>query len=799
MKKFKPTRLALVVAAVCAASPLWAQQAATDIGRITVEALPAGASTGLIIQEDSAKARSSVSREHILSGNPVGNPYQVIEMLPGVNASNQDATGMFGGGLRVRGFNSDQIGVTINGAPVNDAANFAVYPMEYTDTDNLCEVFLTQGSSDVEAPHVGASGGNVGLVTCAPADEYGFRFTQTLGDLRMRRTYVRVDTGKFADDKAKAYLSYSKSYTDKFKGAGKAERDHVDVGLEIKPNSTLSLSSSLLYNNAYINNYRYLKSSEIATSGNRLDFVAEPQTHLPAVNGTVQTEAFAANQFFDANINPFKNYLWTARAEVKLDKDTNLTVEPYFWYGTGTGGSQAKTLAESSSPTKLGGGVRDINGDGDTLDTIAVYSANVSETRKPGVTFKADTRFDNHRLLGGYWIEKSSQRQWAPFVTFAPGDSAISVLDSSKYLLLANGATVQSRDQLVDQTATSLFVQDSIGLMDDKLNIQVGLANRSMTRIFTNYANTASSTVNGVTYSSGADYVLNQTYSAVLPNVGFKFNIDEQQQVFLNVAGGMRAPNKDSSYNLIKGGTYVNGVLTGYGFRDTVLAKETSTNLDLGYRFSNADLVLSSTLFAVDFQNRIATAYDPATGISTDTNVGAVKTFGGELEAGFKVTTNWSVYGSLTYTSAKMQSDLPAYSYSSPQKFEATSGKQLPDTPEWMSGIRLNYVSGPWYGNLDTKYTGQAYSTLVNDESVDARTIVNASLGYDLGKSGFVKKSSIQLNVANLFDQQYVQISSSSGGGFTTRAITNSIGSGSSPSYIVGAPRFASVTYRAEF
>ena len=202
MKKFKPTRLALVVAAVCAASPLWAQQAATDIGRITVEALPAGASTGLIIQEETPKARSSVSKAHLDSLNPTSNPYQAIEMLPGVNTFSHDASGMFGGGLRVRGFNSDEMGFTINGAPVNDSGNFAVYPQEYTDTDNLCEVFLTQGSTDTEAPHAGASGGNVGMVTCAPSDTAGFKLAQTLGQQNLTRTFVRLDTGKFADGMA---------------------------------------------------------------------------------------------------------------------------------------------------------------------------------------------------------------------------------------------------------------------------------------------------------------------------------------------------------------------------------------------------------------------------------------------------------------------------------------------------------------------------------------------------------------------------------------------------------------------
>ncbi|MDD5336052.1 MAG: Plug domain-containing protein, partial [Rhodoferax sp.] len=129
MKKIKPTPIALLVGALCSAPALWAQQSApTDVGRIAVEGLPGGSNTGLIVQEDTPKARSSVNRAHLETLNPSSNPYQAIELLPGVNTFSNDATGLFGGGLRVRGANSVQMGFTINGAPVNDSGSFSVYP-----------------------------------------------------------------------------------------------------------------------------------------------------------------------------------------------------------------------------------------------------------------------------------------------------------------------------------------------------------------------------------------------------------------------------------------------------------------------------------------------------------------------------------------------------------------------------------------------------------------------------------------------------------------------------------------------
>jgi iron complex outermembrane receptor protein len=106
-----------------------------------------------------------------------------LNLEPGVNAYSYDSTGIFGGNMRVRGFNSDEMGYTINGAPVNDSGNFAIYPQEYADVENLCEISITQGSVDTESPHVGASGGNVGMVSCSPKDKFGGKISESLGDL----------------------------------------------------------------------------------------------------------------------------------------------------------------------------------------------------------------------------------------------------------------------------------------------------------------------------------------------------------------------------------------------------------------------------------------------------------------------------------------------------------------------------------------------------------------------------------------------------------------------------------------
>ena len=788
MKTFKPTPIALLVGALCSAPALWAQQAATDIGRISVEGQSGGTGTGLLVQEDTPKARSSVNRAHLETLSPSSNPYQAIEMLPGVNTFSYDGTGLFGGGLRVRGANSDQMGFTINGAPVNDSGNFAVYPQEYTDVDNLCEVFLTQGSTDTEAPHVGASGGNVGMVTCSPADKFRIRLAQSMGMLNFSKTFVRLDTGKFADGKAKAFISYSKSQADKFKGEGKADKDHIDLGAEFKASDSVAFSTSLLYNKAVNNNILTLSKANIAASGNLLDFSTKVPVHVTPAAGTAQADVLpgAPDTYYGFNLNPFKNYLWTGKAEFKVNKDVSFSAEPYFWYGFGTGGQEEQLLSESKATTIRGGGLADINGDGDTLDKVLVYRGSLTQTYRPGVTFKTNIRLDNNNILAGYWVERARHIQTQPAVRVDSFGNATDIWlqDESLYLRRVDGTSYQGRNQITISSASSLFVQDSINLMQDKLNLPLGVRNSEIKRDFSNFANEGS--------GQGADYNIVKTYSKVLPSVGVRYTLDAERQVYANVAGNMKAPGNFSYQSLLVGGTTVNGLLTGANLRDPAVEMETSTNLDVGYRFAGKDWTFSGSMYYINFANRIARSYDPISSLSTDFNVGDVVTRGIEVETGYKLSNNWSLYGSLSYTDSKMQSDLRA----SATAYEPTAGKQMPDTPQWLGSLRLGYNSGSWYGNADLKYTGTAFSTLVNDESVDAATLVNVSLGYRFADTAFLKKPSVQFNVNNLFDQSYLRINSGSGSNFTTRAVGTG---GSTPFYYVGSPRFVSVTLRTDF
>ena len=397
-------------------------------------------------------------------------------------------------------------------------------------------------------------------------------------------------------------------------------------------------------------------------------------------------------------------------------------------------------------------------------------------------------RVGDNNIMAGYWMEKARHFQTQPAVRIDNSGSAADIWFENPDLFVRrqNGTYYQGRDEMTISTAQSLFLQDTVNLMNDKMNLQVAVRQSEINRDFTNFAN--ENTGNGNTFN-GADYKVNKTYSKLLPSIGIRYALSAESSVFGNLTDNMKAPGNFSYEKLLTGTGFTNGVLNpGYTTRDPSVDMETSTNLDLGYRYASDALTFSGTVFYNSFRNRIASSYDPVAGFSTDYNVGGVTTQGLELESGYKLDPKWSVYGSYSLTRSIMADDLRRTGTVT----LATAGKLLPATPDTLASLRVNYNTSTWYGNVDMKHTGKTYSTLVNDEWIDASTVYGLTAGYRFADSAMMKKTSVQLNISNLFNTSYLRLSGSSGSQFKDNAA-------GAPLYYVGSPRFVAVTLRTDF
>lgn len=782
MTGFKPSAVTLALLTLAAVASAQTTPATTELGRITVTGEGDKLGTGLMVDEEAAKAKSTVTKAQLEKMRPTSNPFQALTLLPGVNTTSTDATGLFGGTLRVRGFNSDQMGFTVNGAPVNDSGNFAVFPQEYVDIENLCELYLTQGATDTEAPHVGASGGNVGLSNCGPLETARWRYSTSLGQLDFRRNYLRADTGRIGD--FKGFLSVSKAEVDKWRGLGGADRLHIDGGAEYQIGNA-SLSASLLYNTAINNNFAGATLAQYEAGGYDQDYSLRPPQHKPPSPGTADNDNSPTQAtYYGYALNPFENYLLSGKASIPLTPSLRWDIEPYFWYGYGTGGTQQNTLAESSGGDRLGGGIPDLNADGDTLDTVLVYRGSVTNTHRPGLTSRVSFTLPGHRLMAGLWYERARHRQTAPATTIENAGRAADIWLSDPALLVRrlDGSLYQNRNWLTISTGRSVFLQDTMDLLDNRLTLVPGVSWREITRDFTNFANEGT--------NQGATYSVQQQYSKLLPSLGATFKANPAWQVFAGASKNMRVPSNFELSGGVASVTYTGGVPTASTLAITNRVKEeTAWNFDSGVRFKGSMFRSSATVFYTRFKDRIARSYDPYQAMTVDMNVGDSATKGLELEFGTVPWRGFSLYASGTYTRSTIKNDLALTATT----FAPTAGKQFPDTPKGMAALALQWAQGPYLVNLSGKYTSPRAVSLTNDQVLGGYTIIDLNAAYKLPNFFVLKAPTFRFNVSNLFDKRYYYGNLGSGSNIVTFSTPTS------PIIANGAPRFSSVTFQADY
>lgn len=788
---FKRTALSIAVTMVAAAPALAQSTAGADeatprpkedtvrLGTITIIGEGNKLGAGQILNEDSVKGRSTVTKAATEKDRATGNPFQALALLPGINTFNHDATGLFGGGLTIRGFGADQIGFTVNGVPVNDSGNFAVYPQEYADQENLCTQTVSQGNPDVDSPHSGATGGNVGITSCDPENKRRLRVSQTLGDLHLSRTFLRADTGRIMSDKLKAFLSLSHTEADKWKGKGGAKKDHLDAAFRWEPTPDNTILGSVLYNRAINNNIANMSLAQLNANGYYYDFSTSFKPgHLPGVNGTAQNETGPSPQYYGLSKNPFENAVVSMSGSFKLASDTYLKVQPYLWYGFGNGGVQQTVLSETAflntTTGKTGAGV-DLNGDGDTLDRIIMARASVTKTSRPGVTAEINKTIGDHQLRVGVWYERANHRQTQPAVPVdANGNYAVWLNDGE--IKRPDGSLYEGRDWKTISTAYQAYVSDNISFMGDRGMLSLGLRAPHVKRDVTNNANEGFTTA----------YNMQRSYSELLPQVGVRFALDRRQQVFMNVGKNFRA-----APNFAFTGSNVKLNAAGAVELVTEAMPETSVMTDLGYRLQTRDFSLSATFFNSSFKDRQANAYDPVAERNTYTNAGRVNNRGLEFEAGTGSFNGFTAYASLTLQNSQLKDDITV----AKGQTIPTAGKRFTLTPKSMFAASLQYAVGPFYARAKIKRTGGQYATLMNDESVPAYTTGDFDAGYNFGNVGPMSNAQLRFNISNVGNAQYRNPSSGS--------VVNAVKVGSTNPgtvfYYLGAPRFASVTLSADF
>ncbi|TAI97164.1 TonB-dependent receptor family protein [Pectobacterium versatile] len=746
MKPFKLSGVCLsVVGALLAGSAL--AEEATDVGTINVQGQPLGA--GLMVQEDSAKSRSTVTKDALDKMPAAGNAIDKLKYTAGLNVSSNDASGLSGVSYTMRGMSADQVGLSSDGIPVNDSGDYAVYPNGMGDPENLEQIFVIQGSSEMDGPHIGASGGNIGLVSHRPAKEFGGFVKQTFGSNNLSKTFARLETGKH--NGFSSWLSYSYTDSDKWRGAGYSRADKVEWNGLYEHENGHSSSLIVKYNQQDTINYSTLSKQQFEQNGRKMDYATTP----------VYNSRGQISQYYKLNRNNFETLNVTFTQKLQLRDNLALTLQPYYF--STNGGSFGSGSASVLSATSDRAGNYDLS----NLTSNTYYRPSWTETWRPGITTKLKWDIsDEHSLDIGYWFERARQRQTQPFIPIKSDGTPVNISGKpgdANQVTDANGNVVQGRNQFTVTPAHKIWVQDT-WFFSPEWTFTGGLAYQHVERDGTNL---------GSLYNVAEKK--NKKYHEFLPSFNAAYRINTENQVFYNITRNMRTPPNYVLYNV----------------GDSINTKpELSWNQELGWRFQDEDMLLSASLFFIRFTDRQISSRNAA-GDYEMINAGKVENKGLELEWSGKLPHNFNYFAAYTYTDTTQKNNLATGGSQLP-----TTGKQVANAPKNMLNLGLGYDDGLYYAGVNSRYVGSFYGDMTNDEKIGGRTVFDLSAGVYLPvDKKIVKSATLRFGVNNLFDKEYLDSARSVS--FNSRSY-NGVSAGT-PFYNVGEERTFNASLEATF
>jgi iron complex outermembrane receptor protein len=848
---------------------------------------------GGISSPDTAKAKAVITAENIGRQGAGQTVLDTINQVPGVSFQNNDAYGSSGGTLNIRGFDSTRISLTFDGVPLNDSGNYAIFSNQQIDPELIEQVNVNLGTTDVDSPTASAAGGTVNLRTINPSHDLGGKLSLSVGEWNFARVFAKLETGDLTSGGVRAWISGSKATNDlPFNNYGKISKQQYNGKLYIPLSGKDFIAVAGHYNQNRNNFFGSVPlrvdasatrivgpntANRFPTTGaERFYNINFPCALANAIAGTADAVAAApANQAgcgteFDRRYNPSNTGNIRISSRFTLSPSLVLTVDPSYQYVKANGGGtvSAREGLRDIDPTTAGvlnaagywGGTpffgRDINGDGDTLDTVTVLAPSQTQTRRYGVSTSLRWDADEHNTVRiAYTWDSAKHRQTGEVGLVMPNGEPFDVfpVNAASSQKDVNGTILQKRDRLSYAILHKFAFEYRGEFFDEKLVVNIGASMPFFTRNLTNYCftssaggfvectgqnaglNTTAQTLNPYTYTA-ATATTNTVvtgwappqqrilkYKKFLPSLGFVYKMVDSLSLFGNYSKNISVPGTDSLYN---------SFYYPVGTAPATPVAETTDNFDLGVRYRSGMIQAEFSGYYNQYQNRLASAYDPDLDATVIRNLGSVKKYGidGYISAQPTDWLQFSVFGGIMKSEIKNNIEI-SKNTDFTKVFALTAGKRESGAPKYTFGFSARGSLGPVDIGITAKRTGERFITDTNEAiytgafipsgaktsagaaptapaapvqiysaTAPAYWLVNLDTRLDLSKLGVPGKSYLQLNVYNLFDQLYV-------GGFSAALIqantyskTTGVSTYGNPTTAqIGAPRTVSASLVVEF
>jgi iron complex outermembrane receptor protein len=726
----------------------------------------------------------SVSAVDLARLTPGSSPLKAIEKLPGVNFQASDPFGAYEWAVRIslRGFNQNQLGFTLDGIPLGDMSYGNVNGLHISRaiiSENVARTEVAQGAGALGTASTSNLGGTIQFFSDKPRDTLNVTGGGTYGSDNTYRGYARLDSGDLGGG-LKGYLSYGYLTTDKWKGDG-VQRQHQANGKIVKDLGAFgSLSAFLNFSDRREQDYQDLSYDIIRRRGLRNDNIADNYPLALQIAKTYQNQAAVAggaarpwagvgttfpagfgtvdDAYFDAG-GVRQDYLGGVTLNANLTPELTMVTTGYYHDNKGQG-----SWITPYSLTPAGA----LNQDGSAITATSPLSFRTTEYSIKRGGALSDIAYEtgaNTFKVGG-WLETNTFTQARRF--YGMTDSATPNRDVLEFQ--KNPYATQWDGKYATDTV-QYHVEDSLKLADDRLVINVGWKGAYVVNRATMLPDTTSPLAVG--RISAKDWFQ--------PQAGILFKLAPAAEIFADYTENMRA--------------FVSSATTGpfaanqAGFNAVLgrLKPERSKTAEGGVRLHSGPFQASAVGYYVDFSNRLL-AFANGVGIlgnaPTLNNAGSVRTYGAEVSANYRVFRPLSLFASYSYTNAEYQDTVT----DAAGKLQVSKGDTVVDTPKHMVKGEIVLEQSGFTGRVGADYMSKRYFTYLNDQSVPARVLVDASIGYRF-EDGALQGVAIEGNVTNLTNKKYISTTGSNG--FTA--------SGDNQTLLAGAPRQVFVSLKKGF
>ncbi|OYW50948.1 MAG: TonB-dependent receptor [Novosphingobium sp. 28-62-57] len=697
-------------------------------------------------------------------------PLKAIEKLPSVNFQSADAFGNYEWSTRVtiRGFNQNQLGFNLDGIPLGDMsygnAN-GLHISRAISPENIGITRVSQGSGSIAAQSTNNLGGTLEFFSLDPKDTLGVTASGSYGSANTFRGFARIGLG--TEDGLRGYVSAQYQNGDKWKGDGqqrtlmfnakaimplgegvdldgylsysdRAEQDYHDLSLE--------MINRLGYDWDNFGPGRYAEAVRIADIAANTGYSGVTPTNLAA--GTTYPAPFiiADDAYYDAS-GLRKDTIAALGLNIAVGDTGKFSIKGYYHENDGQGTWGTPYLA---SPSGVPMSIRTTEYDIKRKGFFASYAA---------------TYGINNLLIGG-WYEKNDFIQSRRFYGYESRTSAgRDHRDFQRNPFFTQWSIAFETDTI------QYYVSDELDLGDLKLN--VGWKGFS---VDTN----AFALVNTNNRATG-DLKVEDWFQ---PHIGLNYKFGNGLEAFAGFTQVTRAHQASTT-----GGPFSSTQAGFDAIKDTI-KPERSDTYEAGVRYSTGIINASLAGYYVNFSDRllvIPTSLGIVGATNALQNVGSVRALGIEAAVDVKLPGGFGAFASYSYNDSTYRDDVVIAS-TTPPTIQPTKGKTVVDTPKHLLRGELSYDSDTFYGRVGVNYMSKRFFNYLNDRSVGARTLVDATIGYrlDIGQRQPVE---LQINGVNLTNKRYVATIGSNGFGF----------SGDNQTLLAGAPRQVFATLKVGF